>query len=65
MLDGVVSNEVFFSGSVLECNIAHRPSVAVLCMLYKNQVEPDAPSLWCSPSSKMYRLGGETDSAIR
>ena len=32
---GVVGSAVFLAGSVLQCNLAHRQSVAVLCMLFK------------------------------
>ena len=35
LLDRVVSGPRFVTGGVLECDIAHRRSVAVLCMLYK------------------------------
>ena len=43
LLDRVVSGACFLSGGVLDCDFAHRRSVAVLCMLYKircNQVHP-------------------------
>ena len=35
LLDQVVSGASFLTMCVLECHIAHRRSVAVLCMLYK------------------------------
>ena len=35
LLDRVVSGASFLTGGVFECDLAHRPSVAVLCMLYK------------------------------
>ena len=35
LLDRVVSGARFLTGGVFECDIAHRRSVAVLCMLYK------------------------------
>ena len=35
LLDRVVSGASFLTGGVLECDLAHRRSVAVLCMLYK------------------------------
>ena len=41
LLDRAVSGERFLTGGVFECDISHRRSVAVLCMLYKircNQV---------------------------
>ena len=34
LLDRVVSSACFLTGGVFECGIAHRRSVAVLCMLY-------------------------------
>ena len=37
LLDRVVSGTSFLTGGVFECDLAHRRSVAVLCMLYKNQ----------------------------
>ena len=35
LLDRAVSGARFLAGGVFECNISHRRSVAVLCMLYK------------------------------
>ena len=43
LLDRAVSGARFLTGGVLECDISHRRSVAVLCMLYKircNLVHP-------------------------
>ena len=43
LLDRAVSGPQFLIGGVFECNISHRRSVAVLCMLYKircNLVHP-------------------------
>ena len=43
LLDRAVSGARFLTGGVFECEITHRRSVAVLCMLYKircNQVHP-------------------------
>ena len=43
LLDRAVSGARFLTGSVFECDIAHRRFVAVLCMLYNircNQVHP-------------------------
>ena len=37
LLDRAVSGARFLTGGVLECVIAHRRSVGVLCMLYKNR----------------------------
>ena len=35
LLDRVVSGANFLTGGVFECDLAHRQSVAVLCILYK------------------------------
>ena len=35
LLDKVVRSAGFIAGGVLECNLAHRRSVAELCMLFK------------------------------
>ena len=35
LLDRAVSGARFLTGGVFECDISHRRSVAVLCMLYK------------------------------
>ena len=35
LLDYAVSGALFLTGGVFECDIAHRRSVAVLCMLQK------------------------------
>ena len=35
LLDRVVSGACFLAGGVLNCNLSHRRTVAVLCMLYK------------------------------
>ena len=35
LLDHVVSDASFLTGGLFECDLAHRRSVAVLCMLYK------------------------------
>ena len=43
LVDRVVSGASFLTGGVFECDLAHRRSVAVLCMLYKircNQLHP-------------------------
>ena len=48
VLDRVVSGATFLTGGVFECDLAHRRSVAVLCMLYKIRCNPNTPSLWCS-----------------
>ena len=43
LLDCAASGARFLTGGVLECDIAHRRSVAVLCMLYKIRCNPMHP----------------------
>ena len=43
LLGGVVSGASFLTGGVFECDLAHRRSVAVLCMLYKIRCKPLYP----------------------
>ena len=43
LLDRVVSGARFLTGGVFECDIAHRRSVAILCMLYKIRCNPVHP----------------------
>ena len=43
LLDRVVSGESFLTGDMIECDLAHRRSVAVLCMLYKIRCNPMHP----------------------
>ena len=43
LLDCAVSGARFLTGGVTECDIAHRRSVAVLCMLYKIRCFPVHP----------------------
>ena len=45
LLDRVVSGACFLAGSMLNCDLSHRRSVAVLCMLYKIRCNPMHP-LW-------------------
>ena len=40
LLDRVVSGACFLAGGLLQCDLAHRRSVAVLCMLYKIRCNP-------------------------
>ena len=40
LLDRAVSGARFIAGVVFECDIAHRRSVAVLCMMYKIRCNP-------------------------
>ena len=46
-LDRVVSGACFLAGGVLNCDLSHRRSVAVLCMLYKIRCNPKHPL--CGP----------------
>ena len=43
LLDRAVSGGQFLTGGVFECDISHRRSVAVLCMLYKIRCNPVHP----------------------
>ena len=43
LLDRVASGASFLPGGVLECDLAHRRSVAVLCVLYKIRCDPLHP----------------------
>ena len=43
LLDRVVMSAGFLAGGVLECNLAHRRSVAELCMLFKIKSNPMHP----------------------
>ena len=43
LLDRVVSSACFLAGGVLNCNLSHRRSVALLCMLYKIRCNPLHP----------------------
>ena len=43
LLDRVVSGACVLAGGVLNCNLSHRQSVAVLCMLYKIRCNPMHP----------------------
>ena len=43
LLDPVVSSASFVTDGVFECDLAHRRSVAVLCMLYKIRCNPMHP----------------------
>ena len=42
-MDRVVSGACFLAGGVLNCNLSHRRSVAVLCMLHKFRCNPMHP----------------------
>ena len=43
ILDRVVSGACFLAFGVLNCDLSHRRSVAVLCMLYKIRCNPKHP----------------------
>ena len=43
LLDRVLRGASFLTGGVFECDLAHRRSVAVLCMLYKIRCNPMHP----------------------
>ena len=43
LLDRVSGGACFLTGGVFECDLAHRRSVAVLCMLYKIRCNPMHP----------------------
>ena len=43
LMDRVVSSASFLTGGVFECDLAHRRSMAVLCMLYKIRCNPMHP----------------------
>ena len=43
LLDRVVSGASFLTGGVFDCDLAHRRSVAVLCILYKIRCNPMRP----------------------
>ena len=43
LLDRVVRSDDCLAGGVLECNLAHRRSVAELCMLFKIKSNPMHP----------------------
>ena len=43
LLDRLVRSDSSLAGGVLECNLAHRRSVAMLCMLFKIKSNPMHP----------------------
>ena len=43
LLDRAVSGARFLTGGVFECDIAHRQSLVILCMLYKIRCNPMDP----------------------
>ena len=53
LLDRAVSGARFLTGAVFECDISHRRSVAVLCMLYKIRCNPVHPLDGALPGPNM------------
>ena len=51
LLDRAVSGARFLTGGVFECEISHRRSVAVLCLLYKIRCNPVHPLNGAIPGS--------------
>ena len=51
LLDRVVSGACFLAGGVLNYDLSHRRSVAVLCMLYKIRCDPKHPLYGALPVS--------------
>ena len=52
LLDKVVRSAGFLTGGVLDCNLIHRRSVAVLCMLFKIKSNPMHPLSGALPSCR-------------
>ena len=50
LLDRVVSVASFLTGGVFECDLSHRRSVAVLCLLYKIRCNPTHPLYGALPA---------------
>ena len=57
LLDRVVSGASFLTGGVFECDLAHRRSVAVLCMLHKIRCNSMHPLYGALPVPYMCRCG--------
>ena len=49
LLDRVVRVAVFLAGGVVKCNLAHRRSVAKLCMIFKIKSNPMHPLIGVLP----------------
>ena len=62
LLDRVVRSAGFLAGGLLECNLAHRRSVAELCMLFKIKSNPMHPVSGALPLS--YVLARVTRSVL-
>ena len=56
LLDRAVSGARFLTGGVFECDISHRRSVAVLCMLYKIRCNSVHPLNGALPGSYVQRV---------
>ena len=61
-MDRAVSGAWFLTGGVFECDISHRRSVAVLCMLYKIRYYPVHPLNGALPGP--YELARVTRGAL-
>ena len=62
LLDRAVSGAGFLTGGVFVCNVAHRQSLAVLCVLYEIRCNPMKPPLLatyaaCASASNSRRYG--------
>ena len=60
LLDRVVSGACFLAGGVLNCNLSHRRSVAVLCMLYKIRCNPTDEHTLCHSTCAVWASLGYT-----
>ena len=49
LLDRVVNGACLLAGGVLNCNLSHRRSVAVMCILYKIRCNPMHPLCGAMP----------------
>ena len=58
LLDHVVSGAPFLTGGVFECDIVHRRSVTVLCMLYKIRCNQMHPLCGALPGCAVYASEG-------
>ena len=58
--DRVVNGACFIAGGVLNCDLSHRRSVAVLCMLYKIKCNPKHPLCGALPNCALCASVGYT-----
>ena len=56
-LDSAISGARFLTGGVLECDSAHRRSVAVMCMLYKIRCNPMHPLIMMRNLDRICQYG--------